>query len=68
MSALAIAVQLELNAIKHYSEQAEKATRPEVKKLFAELAAWEKGHYAAMLRQQEALQDDYWAASGFAPF
>lgn len=68
MSALSIAVQLELNSIEHYRAQAKKATIPEVEKLFEDLAEWERSHYNALLQQQEALQDDYWAANGFAPF
>lgn len=68
MSALSIAVQLELNGINHYQEQAAKAKLPEVKKFFEDLASWESSHYNALLRQQEALQDDYWSASGFSPF
>ena len=68
MSAISIAVQLELNAIKRYTEQAAKATIPEVKRFFEELANWESSHYNAFLNQQRALQDDYWSASGFSPF
>jgi len=68
MSALSIAVQLELNGIKHYREQAAKAKLPEVKKFFEDLAEWETSHYNALLRQQESLQDDYWSESGFQPF
>ncbi|MBW2526111.1 MAG: ferritin family protein [Deltaproteobacteria bacterium] len=68
MSALSIAVQLELNGINHYKKMAAEAKLPEVKKFFEDLAAWETSHYNALLRQQEALQDDYWSESGFAPF
>ena len=68
MSAMAIAVQLELNAINRYRELAAKATLPAVKKFFEELANWESSHYRAFLNQQQALQDDYWTASGFSPF
>ncbi|HNS96563.1 MAG TPA: ferritin family protein [Polyangiaceae bacterium] len=68
MSALAIAVQLELNAITHYRAMAEKTSIPEVKRFFEELASWEKSHYDAFLHQQQALQDEYWTASGFSPF
>jgi rubrerythrin len=68
MSALAIAVQLELNAINHYRSQAQKAKTPEARKLFEDFVAWETGHYEAFLRQQQALQDDYWNAGGFEPF
>ncbi len=68
MSAMAIAVQLELNAINRYRQLAAKATIPEVKKFFEELANWESSHYRAFLNQQQTLQDDYWSASGFSPF
>ena len=68
MSALAIAVQLELNGIQHYREQAKKATRPEVKKFFEELAVWETTHHDALTRQQQALQEEYWDEAAFQPF
>ncbi len=68
MSALAIAVQLELNAINRYRELAAKATLPQVKQFFEELANWESSHYKAFLHQQQSLQDEYWTASGFSPF
>jgi rubrerythrin len=68
MSAIAIAVQLELNAINRYRELAAKAAWPEVKHFFEDLANWESSHYKAFLHQQQALQDDYWTASGFSPF
>ena len=68
MSAISIAVQLELNAINRYRELAAKASIPEVKKFFEELANWESSHYKAFLNQQQSLQDEYWTASGFSPF
>jgi rubrerythrin len=68
MSALAIAVQLELNGIKHYSEQAKNAASPEARRFFEDLVAWENGHYEALLRQQQLLQEDYWRENGFDPF
>lgn len=68
MSALAIAVQLELNAVTHYREQATKAVVPEVRRFFEELAEWESGHYQAFLSAQQSLQQDYWHANGFERF
>jgi rubrerythrin len=68
MSALAIAVQLELNGIKHYSEQAKKAKLPEARKFYEDLVAWESSHYEALLKQQQMLQEDYWRENGFDPF
>ena len=68
MSALAIAVQLELNGVKYYRAQAALATVPEVRKLFEELAAWETAHYEAFSRQQQSLYEDYWSDAGFNRF
>jgi rubrerythrin len=68
MSALAIAVQLELNAVTHYRQQAEKATVAEVKRFYQQLADWESSHYHAFLAQQQALQEDYWQQNGFERF
>ncbi len=68
MSALAIGIQLELDAMKFYKEQSETTDLPEARKFFAELAAWETGHYQTLLRQQEQLKGDYWSDAGFSPF
>ncbi len=68
MSALAIAVQLELNAITHYRAQALRTQSPEAKAFFEELVAWETGHYEALLHQQQDLQEEYWSSGGFEPF
>ena len=68
MSALAIGIQLELDAMNFYKAQAAEVTDPEIAKFFTELAEWETGHYNALLRQQESLKDDYWSQAGFAPF
>jgi rubrerythrin len=68
MSALSIGIQLELNAIKHYRDQAEIAEDPTIKDFFMELVEWESGHYELLSRQQEYLKEDYWAAGGFSPF
>ena len=68
MSALAIAVQLELNGIRHYQEQARAAKAPAARKFFEDLAHWESGHYDALLRQQKLLEEEYWREQGFEPF
>lgn len=68
MSALAIAAQLELNALNHYKRMAERSESPEAKKLFEDLVAWESGHYDAFVKQQQALQEEYWNEAGFEPF
>jgi len=68
MSALSIAIQLELNAINHYQGAADKVSDESAKKVFTELANWENDHYQMLLRQQELVRDGYWQANGFAPF
>ena len=68
MSALAVAVQLELNGIRHYRAEAAKATDPDVKRFYEDLSRWESGHYDALAHEQQELQEAYWAEAGFAPF
>jgi rubrerythrin len=68
MSALSIGLQLELSSEENYRKQAERVSDPKVRAFFLELAAWESGHYQALLKQQETLKDDFWAQGGFAPF
>jgi len=68
MSALSIGVQLEMDAMNFYKDQAAAAADPDIKKFLAELADWESGHYRALLRQQDELKEDYWSDAGFAPF
>jgi rubrerythrin len=68
MTALAVGIQLERDAMDFYQRQASLVTDPAAKKFFLELAAWESGHYHALLKQQEELKGDYWSSSGFSPF
>lgn len=68
MTALAVGIQLELSAERFYTRAAQEAPDPDVAAFYRELAAWEKGHYDALLAQQDDLKQDYWSASGFAPF
>jgi len=68
MSAVSIAIQLELSAMSFYKEQAGSCSDPAVKHFFQELASWESTHYHALLRQQESLKGDYWSDGGFSPF
>jgi len=68
MSALSIGIQLEMNAMKFYRDQADAASDPAVRTFYAELAEWESGHYHALLRQQENLKEDYWSAADFSPY
>jgi rubrerythrin len=68
MSALAIGITLELGSQNYYKSEAEKHDGSRIGEFYAELAAWEKEHYDALLRQQDALKQDYWSQGGFSPF
>jgi rubrerythrin len=68
MTALAVAAQLERDAEAFYKREAEAVADPEVKRFYLDLSAWEATHYTALVAQQDELKEDYWAASGFAPF
>ena len=68
MTALSVGIQLELAAERYYRQTAEDVGDEGLKRLYTQLADWEAGHYSALLRQQEELKEDYWHASGFAPF
>ena len=68
MTSLSVGIQLEKNSIVFYREQAEIAEDAGVKDFYRRLVNWERGHYEALLAQQEALKEDYWNESGFAPF
>ncbi len=68
MTALSVGAQLEADAMRFYTEQAELADDPSVAKLFRDLAQWERGHHDALVSQMKELEQEYWAANRFAPF
>ena len=68
MTALSVGIQLELGAVSHYRRLAEASGDTGLRRTFEDLAAWESGHYQALIRQQDELKGDYWSGSGFAPF
>lgn len=68
MSALSIAIQMELSAVNFYRDRAGESEDETVKQFFNELSKWESGHYNALLNQQTALKEDYWSDGGFSPF
>lgn len=67
MAALSIGILLEKQSFEFYSQQADLATDADVKAFFRELAHWEDGHYQMLLKQDEALKEDYWSENRFAP-
>jgi len=72
--AIEAAIQYETRVRDVYRSAAEKCDDATGKRVlqvlafFAELADWESGHYHALLRQHEALKEEYWSKAGFAPF
>ncbi|MCK4413164.1 MAG: ferritin family protein [Candidatus Eisenbacteria sp.] len=68
MTALSVGIQLELSAIRFYENEAAVVDDPEAKAFYEKLAAWEHGHLTLLQNQAEELKEDYWHASGFAPF
>lgn len=67
MSALSIGILLEKSAYEFYSRQADEADDQAVAALFRELAEWEETHYRLLLRQDEALKEEYWSENRFVP-
>ncbi len=67
MSALSIGILLEKNAYAFYTQQADAAEDEAVAGFFRELAEWENTHYRLLLRQDEALKEEYWNENRFAP-
>lgn len=68
MSALSIGIRLEQAAMDYYRAQAKDVPDQTVRDFYVQLADWEQGHYYALLRQEELLKEEYWAAAGFHPF
>ena len=46
----------------------QKATDSKVQGFFQKLIDWETGHYDALLRQDDAIREEYWEKAGFAPY
>jgi len=67
MSALSIGILLERTAYEFYASSAEKADDGPVRRFLRELADWEDGHYQLLLREDDALRDEYWEENRFAP-
>jgi rubrerythrin len=68
MSALSIAIGLELSSINFYKEEAEKTSDPILREFFGKLADWEVTHHQILAREQARLQEDYWIENRFYPF
>jgi rubrerythrin len=67
MAALSIGILLEKQAYEFYTHQADAADDQSLRLFFGELARWEEGHYRMLLREDEAMKAEYWAANRFEP-
>jgi len=68
MSALSIAVKLELDAFQYYQKISNESDDADIKKFFGRLSAWEKDHYNALQKEIAYLEEDYFTENNFAPF
>ncbi len=68
LSALSIAIGLELSSLNFYKREAEKTSDPILKDFFGKLASWEETHHQILAREQSRLQEDYWLENRFYPF
>lgn len=62
------AIELEKNAVKLYTEEAESCGDPEASRLFEELARWERTHMAFLSDLYDDLIEDSWNEADFWPF
>ncbi len=67
MAALSIGILLEKQALEFYTRQAEVSQDVNVRDFFLELANWEEEHYQMLLREDEALKEEYWSENRFEP-
>lgn len=65
VAALTIGTLLERQAFEFYTRQAEVSQDVNVREFFLELANWEEGHYRMLLREDEALKEQYWSENQF---
>jgi rubrerythrin len=68
MAVLSIGMQLESNALTHFSSSAAGSSEPEVAGFYRFLADWEKEHYDALATLSQSIRADFWDKAGFAPF
>jgi len=67
MAVLSIGIFLEKQSFEFYTQQADLASDAYVKAFFRDLARWEEGHYQMLLKEDEALKEEYWSENRFAP-
>ena len=67
-AAVAAAVHLEADAIRHYRDWAARAQSPELKSLLGTLVEWEEQHYSDLILLEEEMQRYYFEINRFEPF
>ncbi len=67
-AAISAAIDMEKRAIEIYSKQAEIATDPNEKALYAWLADWEKSHLKILSDLDNELKEKIWFDNQFWPF
>lgn len=67
ISALTIAMKLEMDAVNFYRQCAEQAGTDEAKQFYLELMEWEQEHLQSLEQELEMLKEDYWEANHFVP-
>lgn len=65
---LSIGMQLETNAIGHFTRAAKAADEGEVRDFYTFLADWEKQHLEALQSLYNAVRQDFWSEGRFSPF
>lgn len=68
MAALSVGMTLEKNAVAYFSGAAKNATEQEVQRFYKFLADWEQQHLDALTGLSDAIREDFWEKSGFAPY
>ena len=68
LSALRMAYLIEKDAADFYARAAERVDDPNAKRMFRDLAEWEKGHLRLLEGEYNYLLDQFHNTMGFAPF
>jgi len=67
-AAISAAIAMEQRSIEVYSQQSERATDPEEKRVYMWLATWERVHLKMLMEIDRALLDQVWSDNSFWPF
>jgi len=67
ISALTIAMKLEMDSVRFYRQCAEQAGAEDAKNFYLGLAEWKQKHLQSLEQELEMLKEDYWEANHFTP-